>query len=161
MLCQLPFGKTMLPFYHLHTEWTLATELYQLYPGNKQWVLGAATSPGATNVGFCSPLTVWVGTVLVISIKPVEGTNICLWARPLHETSWFWACQCVIEREAIHGNQTHWQILRKGVELPETLWPSSLPCFISLRKVPGQESQKVIEKVTHLLSFIWSSPNLL
>lgn len=67
-----------LSFYHFYTEWTLATELHQPYPRNKQWVLGAATSPEATDLGFCSsPVVVWVEMVLVIFIKPVEGTNIC------------------------------------------------------------------------------------
>lgn len=74
--CYFLFGKINL--YHFYTVWTLATELDQQYPRNKQWVLGAATSPEATDTGFCcSPIVVWVEMVLVIFIKPVEGTNIC------------------------------------------------------------------------------------
>lgn len=102
------WGKFSLCFYHFHIDRTLATELHQLCPENKQWVLGATTSPEATDQGFCSPLVgVWVGMVLVFFIKPVGETNISLQTHPFHGTSWFWACQGVIKREAIRGNQPH------------------------------------------------------
>lgn len=86
-LCQFLFGKIMFSFCHFHAERTLATELYEPCPGNKQWVLGAATSSEATDPGFCFPVVVWVGMVLVISIKPLQGTNICLQAHTFHGTS--------------------------------------------------------------------------
>lgn len=113
-----------------------------------------------------SPGVVWVGTDLVISIKPVVETNICQQTHPFHGTLWCWACQCAIKRDkAILGNQPPWQIQRKGLELPETPWSSSLSLqnffFISPWKVPDQESQKVIEQSCLFTNPLWSSPNLL
>lgn len=77
---------------------------------------------------------------------------------PISGTARFWACQCVIKRKAVHGNQPYWQIPRKKTTSWNSLLNFSALFYFSVECAKPRKTSRSLSKVNHLLVFYLVQP---